>query len=235
LWWAAPLVTGQKAALSPAVPISLAFAACVLCLGVIYTIDWTAATRVKGVLMLVGLAYLTAAGLVFLKKNMLDRVRDFAEPESPWHVAVCDEERFRVQLRGSESRAEEPPLAGVKMAGLKSTFVTRTEDEYRYLAVGGRPAKPPRGAEEWYEAVGAHLAKTGQVTDQRDEPVGGHPGRQWTVTAEGGVRVVRAAVVEGRVYYLSVEGRNVTPDDPDTAEPFFRKFEIIPPPAKLKR
>jgi hypothetical protein len=235
LWWAAPLVTGQKAALSPAVPISLAFAASVLCLGVIYTIDWTAATRVKGVLMLVGLAYLTAAGLFFLKKNMLDRVRDFVEPESPWHVAICDEEQFRVQLRGSVSKSEESPLPGVKMAGLQSTFVTHAEDKYHYLAMAGKPARPPQSAEAWYDAVGAHLATTGQVTDQRDEPVGNHPGRQWTVTANEGVRVVRAAVVEGRVYYLSVEGRNVTPDDPDTAEPFFRKFEILPPPAKLKR
>ena len=76
LWLVAPLITGQEAALSLAVPISLAVAASALCLGVVYTIDWTATTRIKGVLMLVGLAYLSSAGLYFLKKDMMDRVQD---------------------------------------------------------------------------------------------------------------------------------------------------------------
>jgi hypothetical protein len=48
LWLLGPLVTGFEPALSPAVPVSLAIAAAALCLGVVYTIDWTAVTRIKG-------------------------------------------------------------------------------------------------------------------------------------------------------------------------------------------
>ena len=44
----------------------------------IYTVDWTPTTRIKGVLMLVGLSYFTAFSLYFLKKEMVERVKRFS-------------------------------------------------------------------------------------------------------------------------------------------------------------
>src|SRR5262245_25162273 len=71
LWAIAPAVFGQEPMLSWAVPVALAVSASVLCLAVIYTVDWTPATRVKGVLMIVVLAYFAALNLYFLKKQMV--------------------------------------------------------------------------------------------------------------------------------------------------------------------
>src|SRR5438105_9764316 len=74
LWLVGPALFGAAPILSVAVPVALAVAAAVLCVSVIYTIDWTPATRVKGVLILVGLAYFAGVSLYFLKKETVDRV-----------------------------------------------------------------------------------------------------------------------------------------------------------------
>ncbi len=227
LWWAAPILTGQRAALTLAVPSALAIAASALGLGVVYTIDWSAATRVRGVLTLVALAYLTAAGLFFLKKEMLDNVRDIFEPESRWSPVESRPGGFKVKVRGVAADTDERML-GMLMVGKKAAFVTRTDDEYRYLALGGTPDQPRKAAEEWYTAVRAHLAKDGDVNDDGAVKLsnGGHPGHQWTVKREGVLRIVQTYVIDGRIYYLSVEGRNASPADVDFTQPFFHSFEI---------
>src|SRR5262249_58963466 len=79
-------VAGQEPMLSWAVPVALAVSASVLCLAVIYTIDWSPGTRVKGVLMIVALAYFAALNLYFLKKQMVDEVRKFFGAGHDWVV-----------------------------------------------------------------------------------------------------------------------------------------------------
>src|SRR5262245_58224821 len=82
LWVIAPLVFGQPPMLSLATPVALAVSASALCLAVVYTIDWSPTTRVKGVLILVGLAYFAGLSLYFLKKDMVDGVRKVIGPEA---------------------------------------------------------------------------------------------------------------------------------------------------------
>jgi hypothetical protein len=236
LWWAAPMLTGQAAALSLAVPVALAFATSTLCLGVVYTIDWSAATRVKGVLMLVGLAYLSAAGLYFLKKELVDGIQRMGR-DDPWRFVESKEGAFKVKMPGPPEVANDQPLPQVKMTGGKrATYQTDLDDEYLYLVTAGTPEKrlaEPDAA--WFDAVGDHLAKGGKVMDHRDVTLLGHRGHQWLLkVGEGSVRVVRVAVIDGRVYYLSVEGRNVTPTDEDFVDPFFRSFEVLKPGDKPK-
>jgi hypothetical protein len=230
LWWAAPIITGKDATLSLAVPVSLAIAASALCLGVVYTIDWTASTRIKGVLMLVGLAYLSAAGLFFLKKDMMDRMRGFFGPETTWTRVHYPEGRFRVQLPGTVEEANDQPLPKVQMIGKKATFLTDSDDKYQYLVMASIPEKPaPNPNAAWYDAIGDHLAKSGKIVEHRDVNLfrGGHPGHQWTLQVEEGIRIVQVYVIDRRVYYLSVEGHNVTPTDEEIAVPFFKSFEIL--------
>src|SRR5690606_23747809 len=71
VWLAAVLLSGRPPALSLATPAALALSAAVLCLAVVFTVDWSPATRLKGVLMLVGLAYFAGLSLFFLKKDMV--------------------------------------------------------------------------------------------------------------------------------------------------------------------
>ena len=236
LWFAAPFVTGQEPALSLAVPISLAFAASALCLGVVYTIDWTAATRVKGVLMLVGLAYLSAAGLYFLKKDVVDRVQRLGGDPNRWAYVPLDKGRCYVQMPGDAWRLQLDghPLDGLAKVeeGREARFVP-TDDGPRYTyqaAVGELPAaqKPD---DAWFDRVGQKLANggpPGQVTPIRYQGRADAPGRQWTFDPgnnTGPVRIVRVYAIKGRVYYLSAEGPNLTPED-EHADPFFRPFTV---------
>src|SRR5581483_186766 len=98
LWLIAPAVAGQPPMLSPAAPVSLAVAASILCLAVIYTIDWTPGTRVKGVLMIVALAYFTALNLYFLKKQMVNEVKKFFGAGKDWVEVNPLDKSYQVKM-----------------------------------------------------------------------------------------------------------------------------------------
>ena len=243
LWRVAPFLTRQEAQLSLAVPVCLAIAVSALCLGVVYTIDWTAATRIKGVLMLVGLSYLSAAGLFFLKKDLMDRVRAWGDDTERWRpMSVKSKDyHFDVSLRGQQSQkdltpAPKPlPLPSMKPDGNYTAFY-KVEDgpsEYRYFVAWGKGAdKQFKPDDEWFARVRDHLKANDpgvSVTepDALNSPGPPGVGRQWTFTlTDGTVRVVRVYVVNGRVYYLSAEGLKLQPDDDDHVTPFFQSFRV---------
>jgi uncharacterized protein YbaR (Trm112 family) len=236
LWFITPLLTGKEAALSLAVPISLAISASALCLGVVYTIDWTAATRIKGVFMLVGLSYLGAAGLYFLKKDMMDAVRGFFSPATDWAEVRSQEGNFRVRMPGTPKGGfNDQPLQDVTMAdGWKAQHKSEFFGVYHYLATSGKPAVPLAQADDaWFAKVREHLeANAGKASNEQPKTYTGDradfPGREWEFKLpDDKIRIVRVYVINGRVYYLSVEGPRLDAED-DHAEPFFRSFRVNP-------
>jgi hypothetical protein len=236
LWLVTPLVTGQAAALSMAVPVSLAIAAAALCLGVVYTIDWTATTRIKGVLMLVGLSYLSAAGLYFLKKDMMDRVQAWGGEKVPWQMVQPEGVKCRVLMPGRPEPANDQPLPILRMTGGKQTHY-RAESEgvtYRHLIAWTELRGAPDPDEAWFTRVRDALkqkddpkvekVENEQTLIHREDPKA--PGRQWTLTfADGTVRIVQVFVIDKRVYYLSVEGPQLSPDN-ELAQRFFESFFV---------
>ena len=230
-WWVTPVITGQAAALSLAVPISLAFAASTLCLGVVYTIDWSAATRIKGVLMLVGLAYLSAAGLFFLKKELVERIRAWGGEKIQWRYATSKEEKFgfRVLVPGAAEDAEDQPLMpAVHMkTGQRARYKSDLDDdEYGYLVTAGPVGDEVKANDKWFDSIGQELAK------KHGEPIGhpqsvtvqAHPGREWQFKKGEKYCFVRVFLVERRVYYLSAEGPRLDAKD-ELAFRFFNSFE----------
>jgi hypothetical protein len=237
LWLVAPLITGQESGLSLAVPISLAIASSALCLGVVYTIDWTAATRIKGVLMLLGLAYLSAAGLYFLKKDLMDRVQNWGGRTIPWTTVQSQEGNFQILLPGPASQAAQQPLPKVQMSGgWQANYESDVEDKYYYLATSGSPDKALAKLDDaWFDAIGKHLADAskGQIVGNPravsyHEPRGSeHPGREWRLQLPNEkYRLVQVYVIKGRVYYLSVEGPRLDGED-ELAHRFFQSFDLI--------
>jgi len=243
LWLVAPLLTGQPPALSLAVPISLAVAASALCLGVVYTIDWTASTRIKGVLMLLGLSYLSAAGLFFLKKDLMDRVQAWGRDPDGWkHTSVRSNDfdfefKFRGQLGLSDVKpAPKPlPLPNMTAEGNRAAFYKNEEhpSEYRYLVGWGKAAdKDFKPDDAWFARVRDHLAQSAPGAaiaelEKLGDPGRPAAGRQWTFTfTDGTIRVVRVYAVGSRVYYLSAEGPQLRPEDDDLVTPFFSSFLV---------
>jgi hypothetical protein len=236
LWLVAPFVTGQEAALSMAVPVSLAVAAAALCLGVVYTIDWTGTTRVKGVLMLVGLAYLSAAGLYFLKKDLVDRIQRFGGDPNRWHEVGLDKGNCRVRLPGhvDTEPPPQPPLDGlVRLNEWRTAHATDPQDGSRYeyrIAVSRADAAAVKPDDAWYARVGEKLQDGGAVEGPPAAVAlwdAQNAGRQWTLklAAPNAFRVVRVYVVKGRVYYLSAEGPGLRADD-DFGKLFFGSFRV---------
>jgi hypothetical protein len=236
LWFVAPFVTGQDAALSMAVPVSLAVAASALCLGVVYTIDWTGTTRVKGVLMLVGLAYLSAAGLYFLKKDLVDHVQRLGGDPNQWNDVALDRGKCRVRMPGRASEYKEQPLDGLAQmgAGREAHFVGDPQDGPRYtyrIALGKPTLAAGKLDEVWFDRVREKLKAGGGALVQEEAircpNLPDSPGRQWTFKLDDkDVRIVQVFAVKDRVYYLSAEGPLLTVADPDHGEPFFGKFYV---------
>jgi hypothetical protein len=234
LWFVAPFVTGQEAALSLAVPISLAVAASALCLGVVYTIDWTGTTRVKGVLMLVGLAYLTAAGLYFLKKDLVDRVQRFGGAPVRWNDVPLDRGKCTVRMPGHVWPEDRQPLKGLAQMGevRRAEVVVDPQDgpRYEYQIAVGRPTDAAK-RDEWFERVGAQLKGAGGKLIEGPDPkeLKGDPGagRQWTFKLDdNNYRIVRVFLLKDRVYYLSAEGPNLTATDPEHGQQFFETLFV---------
>ena len=249
LWLVAPLVTGASSSLSPAVPAALAVAAAALCLGVVYTIDWTAATRIKGVLMLVGLAYLTGAGLFFLKKDLLDRAQKFFVRSPKWGWVQPKDASWKVRMPRPVREDKQQPLPG--LVPLPSVWHARHASEvpdepgYEYRFATGKSDPAESGLSEvWFPALREHIwfARVGERAKRKDEQVAraGEPitsrhatepdGRQWTFESGDGrtVRIVQVFVIENRVYYLSAEGPGLKADE-HPARQFFDSFEVFPP------
>ncbi len=235
LWLIMPMVTGQDAALSIAVPLALAVAASALCLGVVKTIDWTATTRIKGVLMLVGLAYLSAAGLYFLKKELMDKVQGFFGPTSEWAFVPLDK-NSRIKMPSNPEKCEDQPLGpgvvgpNVKLVGLQATYESDLRGgTYKYWAMSATLAAPVAKPDDaWFNKIGDELKRVrgGRLLQKHTVTHRGHPGCEWEFElGEDTIRIVQVFVIDNRVYYLSAEGPKLTRDD-DLADTFFQSFWV---------
>ncbi|HJZ54267.1 MAG TPA: hypothetical protein VKE74_04885 [Gemmataceae bacterium] len=230
LWVIAPLMLGQPPVLSLATPIALAVAVSALCLAVVYTIDWSPATRVKGVLILVGLAYFAGLSLYFLKKEMVDGVRQALGPGKdlkPFRPPGGD---YTVRMPGKPIPADNlRPLDGWKLTCYKASYKA-FPTEVVFVVGSGDDPNPARAGDEdaWFATVRKALTQGGGQLrtetpirlDARDMR-----GRQWEFQVGPNTRVVRVYRAEGKVYYLSAEGPNLDPKD-DPASTFFESFLV---------
>jgi hypothetical protein len=233
IWVAALLLTGQEPALSIATPASLALSASILCLAVVFTVDWSPATRLKGVLMLVGLAYFAGFSLFFLKKDMIDRAKQTFSPQGKWQVFQPADRGYQVKLPNPHPRApqNDNPLPGWNLTcyrAVQENFLGPTA-----LIVASGPDSSAALDHAWFESVEKIIGKAarGVATDPKELKIlGRHPGRQWQVEIpeRDAVRVVRVYRVDGKVYYLAAEGPDIDPEDEDNlAYTFFNSFEIM--------
>lgn len=229
VWLIAPVVAGPPA-LSTATPAALAVAAAALCLAVVFTVDWTPSTRLKGVLVLVGLAYLTGLSLYFVKKEMVDWVRRAVPGPGgaalvPFHQA---REGYRVSLPGRPGPAAGRPLGDWPLAYVQAARQGPDGGLTVVVGAGPVPAAVARlGDAAWFdEAEAVVLRQSNGRLDGPGQPVNGtRPAREWRVRLpDKTVRTVRVYRDRdrGRAYYLSAEGA----DPNNLAGPVFDSFVI---------
>src|SRR5262249_36117098 len=151
-----------------------------LSLAVIYTIDWTPATRVKGVLMLVGLAYFAGISLYFLKKDMLDRVKRAFDPA--WHEFQPPGANYKVRMPGKPARADNTRPPGLPDDYYHARHHSLPGVIDYWVATG--PAGP--GDNAWFKNVEIGLRSDNNVPLEGEPEsisyAAGSPGRQWVLT-----------------------------------------------------
>jgi predicted Zn finger-like uncharacterized protein len=250
LWVVAPAVIGVEPVLSLASALALAVSASVLCLAVIYTVDWRPRTRIRGVLLLVVLSYVTGVTLYLLKKEWVDRVRRFFGVNPTWTKFEPVGAGYRVEWPGpSEEYKDAPPSSLVVLAchkvsrggvgmGKDDSFVVGSS-----LELTPRPGEQP-GDDAWFERLAADVAAQsrgtlrGQAEKVTSRGPGAAPGRQVVIDLKGTTRVAQVFCLSWkdgrgtpkyRVYYAAIEGVGMSPDD-RAAMAFFGSFVVTDPP-----
>jgi hypothetical protein len=227
--------------LSIAVPLAIAVSASILSLAVIYTIDWSPSVRIKGVLMLLGLAYFTAVSLYFLKKEMVEWVkRTFDNSEWITFNSQIPPDEYSVRMPRPPSRDDNhQPVPGIQLECYTLSHKDSMGEFVSFVVGGGTPQggnkNPQPGAVLWFDRTidSIVVESKGQLDpDQPTQSVQGPPaidcvGREFGIKLgdDKTMRIVRVFVINGRVYYLSVEGTGLTRDDPIVGQ-FFRSFEV---------
>jgi hypothetical protein len=231
LWLVAPLVVGQEPMLSVAAPAALAVSASVLCLAVVGTVDWTPATRLKGVLMMVGLAYFAGLSLYFLKEKMAARAQEWFGTGQEWHEVNPADPTYEAKLPGEPG----PPTVEHPLKGVSLTCYAASRKQFTQTFVcvvgSGQDDQPGKGnGDAWFDAATADLVAASGGT-LRGQPrkvrhLDQYPGREWVIQLprKGAVRVVRVYRAAGRVYYLAAEGPHV--DKHDITREFFDSFMV---------
>lgn len=239
LWAVAPFVTGFEPALSIAVPIALAISASALSLGVVYTIDWRAMTRVKGVFMLVGLSYLTGAGLFFLKQQLLEQLQQAFDTGPQWrdHPFEGDGATFRVRLPDRPHAEQQPPaplpLPDTAHTGCaRASFLARGNDVHSYVIGWGRAGANAQFDADWIDRTSDKLSRANDARNtvrpvRLDPRPGTVAGYQWKFSRDNLTQFVRVYIGNGRVYYLAVLTPNPDPDA-EFADQFFKSFRVSP-------
>jgi hypothetical protein len=218
---------GQQPVLSLAAPAALAIAASTLCLAVVYTVDWSPTTRIKGVVMMVGLAYFAGLSLYFLKKDMVDRVKVFFGQDREWKEVSPP--GCQVTMPRNAKGTADQPLPGWTLTCFRGSEKSLLGDAV-FLAGAGADPKPDLPDDQWFEAVGAALARhAGRPGAELPFlNLQGLPAKAWDFEFRkpNGVvnRMVHVYRGKGTVYFLSAEGPNLGPDD-DQPRHFFESFK----------
>lgn len=230
-WILGPFLTGTVPPVSIVTPIALAVSTSILCLSVIYTVDWSAETRLKGVFILILLSYFVGLTLYFTKKDTLERLYRLGK-EIEWHEFQPDKGPvYRIKVPVPPQEILEQPL---QLAELHCYQARVPQDLFGWqiYVVGAGTPKPHEefpGTPGWFDAVRKTLLKDGKknLKGQFQMNNGFLKGCKWEIELvdTGRMRVILVYVGRGKVYYLAVEGEQVNVHHPDVNR-FFRSFYI---------
>lgn len=199
-------------------PLSIAIAATGLGIGVAWARDWSFSTRLKAILMLLGLAWGLAATFYFLKAEWVEAIRrDLGLPLGPWQEFKPPSKAYRVFMPG---RPRHEPVEIVKGWTIDvHRFADREKQSYAFCVGDGKPTEAEVGHtdDQFFEAAkqGAlAAAANGTLTGERPLSQQGQPGREYTfkLADQATNRTLRIYRVGTRAVVAMVEGAFLPPD-----------------------
>lgn len=234
-WLLGPILTGIVPPVSIATPIALAVATSILCLSVIYTVDWSAETRLKGVFILILLSYFGGLTLFFTEKATLERIYRLGKKTEWQEFEPNKGPVYRLKVPAAPEEIPDQPLKLAEMHCYQARVPQDLLGWQFYVMGAGTPKPHPEipGTPGWFEATRKTLLEDGQKILKRQFPAnnGFLKGWEWEIELvdTGQMRVVLVYVGQGKVYYLAVEGERISVEHPDVQR-FFRSFFIPQPP-----
>jgi hypothetical protein len=233
-WTAALYLSGVEPIFSYALPVAVGLGISGVCLGVVFTCDWSHPTRVKGILMLVLVGYAAAAFLYFVQKDWLEAARKrFGNTIERWHEYEPEDRSFKVKVPGRA--ADDPaaePLPGWKLRTIRCADPRQRSTDVYVIAFGLPADDAARLADDdWFTAARKAIAMAAGGSEPSETPVSqqGYSGREFAVVLPDRVtnRTVRVFRVGQRAFYLAVDGTHLPPDASDVRK-FFNSFYLNP-------
>jgi phage FluMu protein Com len=238
LWVTVPAIWGKPPLLSVGVPLAIAISASTLSLAVIYTIDWSSSLRLKGVLMLLGLSYFVSLSFYFLNEKVVQQIK--AQFSGSWtrFAPLMGGQNYEVML--PEQPIEQPRLQPIPE--IEMHCYSHVDDDklngVTVFAVGSGDFTDENGPgpedEKWFVKTSESIVKASN--GELDLSLGienlkgpqNSSGRQFRIKLPDSemYRIVRLFAIEKKVYYLAIEGREMSVDD-ERVKKFFRSFKLI--------
>jgi ribosomal protein S27AE len=229
-WLIGPMLTGTMPPVSIATPLALAVSVSILCLSVIYTVDWSAETRLKGVLILIVLAYFGGLVLFFTEKATLERLYRLGKT-TDWQEFQPDKgPPYRLQVPAPPQEMAEQPFQLAELTCYQVRVPQELLEWHIYVMAAGQPKPHPEtpGTQNWFNAALKTLLGEGTILKRQFQVDNGFlKGWEWEfqLVPSGRKRVVLLYVGRGKVYYLAVEGKQIDAGHPDVQR-FFRSFFV---------
>ncbi|QEL20252.1 ABC transporter permease [Limnoglobus roseus] len=217
LWILGPLITGKDAIFTFALPMAIAASATGLCLGVVLAADWSFATRVKSILILVFVMHFLAAFLYFLKPEWVEAFRKQIGKgnERTWQKFTPPERMYSVQVPDEMHEDDQQIVKGWSLKGYRTA--DKDGPATYFVAFGNQPKElngeqdEPFFKEAQAKAMDAlNATLTGQPRPVR---LTGCPGREYVFTLpdRNTKRIVRIFRKEQFVFVAAVEDAFLTP------------------------
>jgi hypothetical protein len=233
IWCIAPVLSGQQPLLSIAVPLAIAVSASILSLAVIYTIDWSPSVRIKGVLMLLALAYFSSASLYFMPKSTVIWLKSNFGTWVPFFYKEYSV--LMPQLPKMEEGCQ--PIPDIKLTchtvSLEDEEMGRVTFVVGDGVAGEKVGNPNPGSNQWFEATGQNIVAASKGTpidlQQLNQPLknsANYDFREFGIDmGQNKTRIVRLFFIRNKVYYLSVEGNELSAEN-ESAKMFFDSFTV---------
>ncbi len=235
LWLLLPMLTGKEPIFSFAAPTALAFGAFGLCLGVGFTAKWSHGTKVKVILAITVLTFVTGGLMFAVKKEWVEAVRrHFGRGELVWQPFTPPDRAYDVKFPG-KPRHVETPLKDWNLAAFQYADEAHKTLDVFVVAHGPPPAAAGDADADWFETAKKAVvaASGGELRSERPLTNPGHPGREYVLSLGDGVtnRIVRVFRMrplnkrDAKAFYLAAEGPFLAPTAPDV-QLFFSSFSV---------
>lgn len=231
LLWLLIALVARPSVFSFALPVAVAAGVVALGFGLAAVRRWPSATRVRWLIALVFLAYVTSGVLYFAQLSWLEAVRAFwTRTAQDWREYKPAGGTFRVRVPGEPVPADSP-VPGWELTTVTVADPNKLDDVF--VVAHGVPPKdlPAKAADEvWFGRVKEAVLAAASAQLVREEASRVGPARAWDyelqlpgdATAKRVVRVIRSGE---RLYYLAVDSPLVTLDAVDV-QLFWRSFKM---------